>query len=238
VEENEPVSSDEVFGAIAALWPGSSGQNAGDLGVLTMHELALSYGPAHWAIQAWLQDWELSLYVEDDIPNPEELPRLWGSMAVLRSWLAQLNRPGLRTDAQKAWLPVTQHELVIEVDNRIDRALEHLGELSDTLRASFSVLHFQLSEKQRARNEHMQHRVELIAAIFLVPTLIVGFYGANTWVPGQGRHWGFWIMVLVLVLGTGLILTLLLAWQRGQRAETRRAAEERARMHAELIRSL
>jgi uncharacterized membrane protein len=84
----------------------------------------------------------------------------------------------------------------------------------------------------------MQHRVELIAAIFLVPTLIVGFYGANTWVPGQGRHWGFWIMVLVLVLGTGLILTLLLAWQRGQRAETRRAAEERARMHAELIRSL
>jgi hypothetical protein len=236
--DDPPDSSDELYRAVAARWAMCEAQNAGDLGVLIMHELALSYGPAHWALQTWLQDWELSLYVEDDVSNPEELPRLWGSMAVLRNWLTQLNRPGLRTDPEKAWLPARQHSQVIEVDNRVDKALEYLGDLSNTLRASFSVLHVQLSEKQRERQVEMQHRVELIAAIFLVPTLIVGFYGANTWVPGQGRHWGFWIMVLALLAGTGLIFSLILRWQRAQREENRRAAEERARIHAELLRSL
>ena len=41
-----------------------------------------------------------------------------------------------------------------------------------------------------------------MAAIFLIPTLIVGFYGANTWVPGQQRHWGFWVMVVVILILT------------------------------------
>ncbi len=41
-----------------------------------------------------------------------------------------------------------------------------------------------------------------MAAIFLIPTLIVGFYGANTWVPGQQRHWGFWVMVVVIIVLT------------------------------------
>ena len=38
-----------------------------------------------------------------------------------------------------------------------------------------------------------------MAAIFLIPTLIVGFYGANTWVPGQQRHCSFWVMVVVII---------------------------------------
>jgi Mg2+ and Co2+ transporter CorA len=168
----------------------------------------------------------------------KELPRLWGSMAVLRSWLSQLNRPGLKSDPEKAWLPVTQHNEVVKVDDRIDKALEHLGELSKTMRASFSVLHVQLSEKQRERQEDVQHRIELIAAIFLVPTLIVGFYGANTWVPGQGKHWGFWIMVAILLAGTAVIFSLILRWQQAQKEANRKAAEERARLHAELLRSL
>ncbi len=54
----------------------------------------------------------------------------------------------------------------------------------------------QTAEEARSRKERTQHRVELIAAIFLVPTLVVGFYDANTWVPGQGRHWGCFLAEL------------------------------------------
>jgi hypothetical protein len=68
--------------------------------------------------------------------------------------------------------------------------------------------------------------------------LIVGFYGANTWVPGQGKHWGFWIMVGILLAGTGVIFGMLLRWQRAQREASRKEAQERARIHAELLRSL
>ena len=38
-------------------------------------------------LAAWHEDWELSLYVDDQLDNPDELPSLWGSMAVLSDWL-------------------------------------------------------------------------------------------------------------------------------------------------------
>lgn len=158
-------------------------------------------------------------------------------MAVLRDWLNPLNKAGLRADIGKAWLPVSDHEAVIEVDNRIDKALAALGRLSDTLRQSFGLLHLEQAEEQRQHSEQTQHRVELIAAAFLVPTLIVGFYGANTWVPGQGQHWGFWVMVGILVVGS--LFAVAFVWQTQQRAKAaqRAAEEERRRMRDRLLRS-
>jgi Mg2+ and Co2+ transporter CorA len=37
--------------------------------------------------------------------------------------------------------------------------------------------------------------------VLLVPTFIAGFFGANTQVPGQGKWWGFGLMVVLMVLG-------------------------------------
>jgi Mg2+ and Co2+ transporter CorA len=142
----------------------------------------------------------------------------------------------LRADIDKAWLPTSDHQAAIEVDDRIDKALEALGRLSDTLRQSFGLLHLEQTEEQRRHSEQTQHRVELIAAGFLVPTFIVGLYGANTWVPGQGRHWGFWVMVVVLaVLSVAVVAWV---WRTQQRTEAaqRAAAAERKRMRDELVR--
>ena len=61
--------------------------------------------------------------------------------------------------------------------------------------------------------------------MLLVPTLVVGFYGANTWVPGQGRHWGFYVMLGVLIVGTCLAMIALRA---------RREVRSHERPHAEL----
>lgn len=234
----EPGSSDEVFRSVAKKWAETSARTGGDLGVLIMHRLAGSYKPAIRTLEKWLDDWELSLYVEDDLSNPEELPRLWGSMAVLRDWLKVLNRPGLRVDPDRAWLPVSDLGFVIDVDDRIDRALDLLRPFSQTLRSSFDVLHVQLAEEERERRESVQRRVELAAAIFLVPTLIVGFYGANTWVPGQQRHWGFWAMVAILVITSVAVVLFLLRWQRRQAADADREAGARRREHAEMIKAL
>jgi hypothetical protein len=100
---------------------------------------------------------------------------------------------------------------VVEVDERVDRALEGLARLSETLRGAFGLLHVEQTEEQRQREERSARRLETLAAVFLVPTLVVGFYGANTWVPGQGRHWGFWVMV-------GILIALSLATTLGLRA--------------------
>lgn len=235
-EELPPGEAEELFEAVAKRWRRKPGRQPGDLGISIMHELALTYAPAHRTLYAWLEDWELSLYIDDDLDNHDQLPELWGLMAVLRDWLNPLNKAGLRADVEKAWLPVTDHAAVIEVDDRIDKALEQLGRLSETLRQSFGLLHLEQSEEQRKRGERMQRRNELLAAGFLVPTLVVGFYGANTWVPGQGRHWGFWVMVIVLSVLSVFVVTIF--WRNHQRteAELEAAEEERRRKREELLR--
>ena len=237
IEESSPEDANSLHRAVAARWEHGHCGNPGDLGVTVMHELALTYAPTHRALHNWLEDWELSLYMEDDLNNHDQLPELWGLMAVLRNWLNPLNQPGLRADIGKAWLPATDHEAVIAVDDRIDKALSGLARLSETLRQSFGLLHLEQTEEQRRHSERMQQRVEAAAAVFLVPTLIVGFYGANTWVPGQGKHWGFWVMVVVLVmLSLGSLLAVLHLQRRSSEA-ARSADSERAQMRSELLRS-
>ncbi len=236
IGEERPDSGEDVFGAVAECCPRRRGGGSGDLGVAVMNELALSYAPAHRELFSWLEDWELSLYVNDDLDNRDELPELWGLMAVMRDWLNPLNRPGLRADVSKAWLVASDHDAVIEVDDRVDKALAGLAKLSERLRQSFGLLHLEQSEEQREHSERMQRRIEIAAAVFLVPTLIVGFYGANTWVPGQGKHWGFWVMVAVLILLSFAALLGVLHLQRRAGRAALEAGSERRQMRTELLR--
>ncbi len=234
-DKGQPGSPRDVLDAVVQDWLGGKGSSAGDLGVMIMYELALTYAPAHREIYAWLEDWELSLYTEAGY-DPELLPQLWGSMAVLRDWISPLNRIGLDTDLDKAWLPALDREAVLRLDNRIDRALSSLRDLGDTMRSSFQLLHYQQTEEDRERSDRLQGRVAILATAFLIPTLIVGFYGANTWVPGVGEHWGFWVMVAAIVILSGLGTAMVLRWQRQQSAEARRAASQRAQLRAQLAR--
>jgi Mg2+ and Co2+ transporter CorA len=101
----------------------------------------------------------------------------------------------------------------------VDRALSEIRHLADTMRDTFQVLSARLLEEQRDRREQLQRRIEIAAAAFLVPTLIVGFYGANTRVPGQGTWQGFWGMVVALVVLSALSVAAVWWWQqrRGMR---------------------
>jgi hypothetical protein len=238
VADGEPGSAADILSEVVLEWLSLERGGGGDLGVLAMARLALGYRAAGWKLSGWLQDWELGLYVEDALDNPEELPNLWGMMAVLRDWLNPLNRPGLRTMPDRAWLPNCDHETVVEIDERVDKALAQLHTLANAMRASFSVLHVQTAEAARERKERSQHRVELAAAIFLVPTLIVGFYGANTWVPGQGRHWGCWVMTIVLLAGTAIAVGMVLRMRREERQEERRIRAARESSRRELLQAL
>jgi Mg2+ and Co2+ transporter CorA len=227
-----PVSRDDLRKAVSKRWIESRDGGAGDLGVLVVHELVLTYAPTHRRFHAALEQWELGLYdAGGELREPSEederrLHDLWGARARLRNWLNPLNVPGLRSDPDKAWLSATNHEEVVAVDERIDKALAALSKLGETLRSSLHLLHIKKSEAQRERNEELQWRLQFLATIFIVPTLIVGFYGANTWVPGEHRHWGFLVMVAAMVTLTCLGLTLLWAAHRRRRSQ-RLARRER-----------
>jgi Mg2+ and Co2+ transporter CorA len=224
---SEPVGKDPLFDAVARRWVASRCQSAGDLGVMAMHELSLTYAPAYRAFRTALEEWEMRLYglreqnvdgngsETEALSDPEvELRDLWGARARFRDWLTPLNVSGLNGDIEKAWLPAENHEEVKKVDERVDRALAGLRRLGDTLRSSFQLVHIQKAEAQREHRERLQRRVEIIATVFLVPTLVVGFFGANTWVPGEHRQSGLEGMVMAMVLLTLLVIAVLWATQR------------------------
>lgn len=54
--------------------------------------------------------------------------------------------------------------------------------------------------------------------------------------PGQGRHWGFWVMVGILVVVS--LFAVAFVWQTQQRAKAaqKAAEEERKRMRDQLLR--
>jgi hypothetical protein len=242
IEEEAPGDAEELFEGVAERWHRQPCETAGDLGIRVMHELALSYAPAHRDLYSWLEDWELSLYTKaedggsgSNSGDLQQLPELWGLMAVLRNWLSPLNKPGLQADLGRAWLPATDHEAVKEVDRRVDKALAGLAQLSETLRQSFGLLHLEQTEEQRQRSESMQRRFEILAVAFLVPTFIVGFYGANTWVPGQGEAWGFEVMVGALI--AGVLVATIGIWLTYRRTEAllKRELDERREMRNRLL---
>jgi CorA-like Mg2+ transporter protein len=211
-----PGAHHHVMAAVARRWPRAAARTSGDLGVLVLDELALSFAPAHRTIYDWLEAWELTLYLDTDpedergVEDRTTLPDLWGTMTTLRSWLNPLNRAGMRADIDKAWFPGCEdHAAVNEVNDRIDRSLAALRDLGTTLRSSFGLLHIQLAEEQHRRTERLQNLIEYVTAAVLIPALVVGFYGANTALPGAGTWWGFWVMIAVMVvLGTGALLSL------------------------------
>ena len=234
LSDHEPASPPPgLVESVARRWAGGAGRNAGDLGVLAMHELALGYVPAYRALAGWLEDWEMGMYLQDE-PDRETFARLWGSMAVLRDWINPLNRSGLRADIDRAWLCATDRDVVVQVDDRVDKALAGLRDLAQSLRGALQLLHIEQNEKRREEAERVQRRIELAAAAFLIPTLIVGFYGANTWVPGQGSHLGFWGMVVVLVVFTVVGLVMVRRWQGLQKRAAEEVAKERRELQAQL----
>jgi hypothetical protein len=240
-----PKPHDDIFDAVARRWEHGPAKTAGDLGVLIFNELALSYAPAHRRVYAWLETWELTLYLDGDIDGRRQvvdrttLPDLWGTMAVLRDWLSPLDRAGLHADISKAWFSgCTDHEAIKNVDDRIDNALKGLRELGTTLRSSFGLLHIQIAEEQQRRSERLGRLVEYVTAAVLIPGLVVGFFGANTTLPGGGTWWGFWVMVAaMIVLGFGS-LTALRLLRRRQAAESASSIDDRARARAGLAREL
>jgi hypothetical protein len=200
-------------------WKGGEGSSSGDLGTLLLCELMLSCVSVARELESWLENWELSYFLNRRTDSEElesykkELTELWTSMAFLRDWVKPQNKSGLKDDLDKSLLRVSESELALKADDWVDECLSNLRDLAANLRSSFNLIHVQEFEEQRDRREQLIRTIEIVAAVFLVPTLIVGFYGANTWVPGQGRHWGFWIMVLILVASAAISVAGVLLWR-------------------------
>ena len=197
---------------------------AGDLGLMIIDRLVDTYPDVRLALFDWLESWELDLYRRCDTdaqPDRRTLIELRAIVFQYRKALAPLN--AARGKARTYWFADVSDESEAErIDDRIDRALRAVGELSDRLRSALDLVQLQLAQVQGRKTERLQQKFELVAAVLLVPTLVAGAYGANTDFPGLGAEWGTFAMLALMVLG-GLGTFLLL---RRLREREERAVEE------------
>jgi Mg2+ and Co2+ transporter CorA len=184
---------------------------AGDLGVLILEEITNSYERARLELYAWLDSWELDFFRRagnDRLTHAEQIDRR--TLIDLRALASEFRRQvnPLDTPRSKAasafFTGVANSDSAKQVDETVDHSLDDLRDLVDRVRSSFDLVHLQMSDIQQRHTVDMERKFEVIAALFLAPTLIAGFFGANTWLPGgndPSAKLSFEVMIVAMVLG-------------------------------------
>jgi CorA-like Mg2+ transporter protein len=201
--------------------------STGDLALLLLRSLVDTYARSLHELQAWLDSWELHFYrrCTDSKVRAEQLQRneliaLRGLAADFRKYLVPINPP--RERVKNFWFPnVNAGHLATRVDELIDGSLKGLSSFSDALRSAFDLIQLQMAHIQNRRTERLQEKFENIAAILLVPTLVVGFFGANTALPGGNdpNRWAGFELMLVLIVAGALFTFLLLRFLKRREEE-------------------
>ena len=207
----------EIESAVAKRWHDLGAEHArtaGDLGVLLLSELADTYERARLELYAWLDSWELDFLrrsSNDEIHSADQIDRrtlidLRAMASEFRCQVHPLDVP--RTKAQQAFFSnVCNTESPRRVDEVIEHTLRDLKELTGRVRSAFDLVQLQLTDIQGRKAEGLQRKLEVVASIFLAPTLIAGFFGANTWLPGGNdphAQISFEVMVATMLVGSFL----------------------------------
>jgi Mg2+ and Co2+ transporter CorA len=197
-DRSDPAELAPLREAAARRWVAESGQTSSDIGIAIMDDLANSYADVHRDLYAWLESWELDFDERGSSTEQVTLKELRGLTSRLRVRLTALSCAEHR--AAEAWLTgITDTEGPQRVARATDRALDQLKEISEGLRSSLDVLTSTNTQDQRKQGARLEQRLTLITSVLLVPTLVVGLYGANTKLPGRDTWQGFWIMVALMI---------------------------------------
>jgi hypothetical protein len=207
IAEGPAEGRDAVMHGVERWWLQGGLSTAGDLATLVLHELVLTYPSASRVMNSWLEQWELDFHRRFDKTERHTLIDVRSLLVELEERLRAIERP--EADATDSWFTgLSADKWAERVQRLMDRALKDLESIHSTLRASLDLLgvhataqQLRLAQNQAKQQERLQGALALVTSVLLVPTFIAGFFGANTQVPGQGKWWGFLLMVVLMVLG-------------------------------------
>ena len=207
IAEGPPLGRADVMHGVERWWLQGGLSTAGDLATLVLHELVLTYPSAARVMLSWLEQWELDFHRRYDQTERHTLIDVRSLLAELEERLRAIERP--EADAEDSWFTgLTSDKWPLRVQKLVDRALSDVDSIHGTLRSSLDLLgvhsaaqQLRLAQDQAKSAERLQGALALVTSVLLVPTFIAGFFGANTEVPGQGKWWGFVLMVVLMVLG-------------------------------------
>ena len=207
IAEGPPLGRSGVLHGVERWWVQGGLSTAGDLATLVMHELVLTYPSTARVMLSWLEQWELDFHKRFDKTERHTLIDVRSLLAELEERLRAIERP--EADAADSWFTGLSSEKWPErVQKIVDRALSDLESIHSTLRSSLDLLavhataqQLRLAQDQAKQQEKLQGALALVTSVLLVPTFIAGTFGANTQIPGQGKWWGFLLMVILMIAG-------------------------------------
>src|SRR3954447_26448923 len=207
IAEGPPMGRSEVLHGVERWWVQEGLSTAGDLATLVLHELVLTYPSAARVMLSWLEQWELDFHRRYDKTERHTLIDVRSLLAELEERLRAIERP--EADAEDSWFTgLSSSKWPERVQRLVDRALSDVDSIHSTLRSSLDLLavhataqQLRIAQGQAKQQEKLQSALALVTSVLLVPTFIAGTFGANTEVPGQGKWWGFVVMVALMVIG-------------------------------------
>lgn len=207
IAEGPPEGREDVLRGVERWWLQGGLSTAGDLATLVLHELVLTYPSAARVMNSWLEQWELDFHRRFDQTERHTLIDVRSLLAELEERLRAIERP--EADATDSWFTgFSTEKWPLRVQRLVDRSLSDVDSIHATLRSSLDLLavhataqQLRLAQQQAKGQERLQGALALVTSVLLVPTLIAGTFGANTMIPGQGKWWGFLVMVILMVVG-------------------------------------
>jgi CorA-like Mg2+ transporter protein len=207
IAEGPPLGRTDVLHGVERWWLQGGLSTAGDLATLVLHELVLTYPSTARVMLSWLEQWELDFHRRYDQTERHTLIDVRSLLAELEERLRAIERP--EADATDSWFTgLSSDKWPLRVEKLVTRALADVDMIHVTLRSSLDLLgvhsaaqQLRLAQDQAKSAERLQGALALVTSVLLVPTFIAGTFGANTQIPGQGKWWGFLLMVGLMVLG-------------------------------------
>lgn len=202
IAESDPNVSPALYKEVERCWEAGDLSAPGDLALLILYELSLSFPLAHRQLYAWLDKWEIDFYRSPARIESDTLFEIRAMSALLRDWFAPLNRAGVKEDPHKAWFPDLSEggkPYITKINDRLDKALKGTRELGAPLRSAYELVQTELAERQRHTDDQLVRTLSIAGAVVLIPSLIAGIAGANTWLPGRGSIAAFAVMLCLMV---------------------------------------
>jgi len=198
--EGEPCEVEGLLLGVSRRWKDRA-STSGDLGTIALYTLVKSLTDVRRELHGWLDDVEVDLLrhqQRDESFDPTALIALRTSIGHLARRVRALKTPSAR-ESDSWFSELTDSTRAKDADEKLSRALEDLGRLSDRIRTTLDFLQFGVAQRQQQAAERLQRRFELVTAIFLVPALVAAVFGANTALPDRNGWVGFGLMLGLMV---------------------------------------
>lgn len=195
-------------------------KTSGDLGLYLARSLADTYGASYRMMERWVEAWEINFFKSLN-GQPDKASRLKEAAKEISNSLSMAAEFRRRISAleharwltsDKSWFPrLSDHgdsdnnedarsEQSKALEASIDSEQTKLEHLTTDIRADIDLLMLQSAGLQQALSERLQERLGWVTGLVLVPTLIVGIFGANTELPGRDHWLGFGLMFAFMVI--------------------------------------